>query len=177
MIAETIWEGDVLIADLEELEKLDASEIYPRRINAKEVLISQKGDEFRFPFADGTAQLLGRDHEVRESILRQYDSVGSEDLRGEFQGNSDGSQPAEIKDDTKARNDFLSIEGDFISRHHVESGVHLQVPKEESFPVPLKYRGVALLRRATFSSFRTTKFFFTMLLFARVWGVFFLACQ
>ena len=31
--------------------------------------------------------------------------------------------------------------------------------------------GVALTRRATFSSFRTTKFF-TMLLFARVWGVF-----
>ena len=31
--------------------------------------------------------------------------------------------------------------------------------------------GVALIRRATFSSFRTTKFF-TMLFFARVWGVF-----
>ena len=36
-------------------------------------------------------------------------------------------------------------------------------------------RRVALIRRATFSSFRTTKFF-TMLLFARVWDVF-CACQ
>ena len=34
--------GDILIADNEELEKLDASEIYPRRLKAKEVLITQK---------------------------------------------------------------------------------------------------------------------------------------
>ena len=31
-----------LIADLEDLEKFDASEIHPRRINAKEMLITQK---------------------------------------------------------------------------------------------------------------------------------------
>ena len=42
LIAVGIWKGDILIADLEDLEKLDASEIYPRRIKAKEVLISQK---------------------------------------------------------------------------------------------------------------------------------------
>ena len=36
------WKGDILTADLEDLEKLDASEIYPRRINAREVLIIQK---------------------------------------------------------------------------------------------------------------------------------------
>ena len=29
MIAGGIWEGDILVADIEELEKLDASEIYP----------------------------------------------------------------------------------------------------------------------------------------------------
>ena len=56
-----IWKGNILISDLEDLEKLDASEIYPRRINAKEVLISQKGDGFIFPVADGTAKLSGRD--------------------------------------------------------------------------------------------------------------------
>ena len=31
-----IWKGDVLIADLEELETMDASEIYSKRLNAKE---------------------------------------------------------------------------------------------------------------------------------------------
>ena len=36
------WKGNILTADLEYLEKLDASDFYPPRINAKEVLISQK---------------------------------------------------------------------------------------------------------------------------------------
>ena len=45
MIAGEIWKGDILIADIKELEKLDASEIYPRRLNAKEVVISQKDKE------------------------------------------------------------------------------------------------------------------------------------
>ena len=35
LIATGIWKGDVLITDIEELEKLDASEIYVRRLNAK----------------------------------------------------------------------------------------------------------------------------------------------
>ena len=52
LIAGRIWKGDILKADLEDLEKLDASNICPRRINAKEVLISQKDDEFVFPIAD-----------------------------------------------------------------------------------------------------------------------------
>ena len=42
LIAEGIWKEDTLIADLEDLEMLDASEIYLRRINAKEVWISEK---------------------------------------------------------------------------------------------------------------------------------------
>ena len=37
-----------MIAEIEELEKMDASEIYPRRINAKEVLISHKGEKIIF---------------------------------------------------------------------------------------------------------------------------------
>ena len=37
-----IWKGDVLVADLEELETMDASEIYSKRLNAKEVIFHQK---------------------------------------------------------------------------------------------------------------------------------------
>ena len=33
-----IWKGDVLVADLEELETVDASEMYSKRLNAKEVI-------------------------------------------------------------------------------------------------------------------------------------------
>ena len=47
-----IWKGDVLIADLEELETMDASEIYSKRLNAKEVTFPKQG-EFIFPIADG----------------------------------------------------------------------------------------------------------------------------
>ena len=37
-----IWKGDVLIADLEELETMDASEIYSKRLNAKEVIFPKE---------------------------------------------------------------------------------------------------------------------------------------
>ena len=52
--------GDILVADIDELEKMDASEIYPRRINAKEVLTPQKAYNFIFPIADGTFKLSGK---------------------------------------------------------------------------------------------------------------------
>ena len=41
-----IWKGDVLIADLEELETMDASEIYSKRLNAKEVIFPKQGEFF-----------------------------------------------------------------------------------------------------------------------------------
>ena len=41
--------------------------------------------------------------------------------------------------DGEARNDLWSITGDFIYRHHVEPRVKLYMPREESFPIPLKY--------------------------------------
>ena len=54
-----------------------------------------------------------------------------------LQGSSDVFQPVnEMMDDAEARNDFWSIEGDFIHRYHFEPRV---VPKEETFPIPLKY--------------------------------------
>ena len=47
-----IWKGDILIADIEELEQMDASELHARRLNAKEVLTPMRGDIFIFPVAD-----------------------------------------------------------------------------------------------------------------------------
>ena len=54
-----IWKGDVLIADLEELETMDASEIYSKRLNAKEVIFPKQG-EFIFPIADGRIKTPGK---------------------------------------------------------------------------------------------------------------------
>ena len=41
-VAGGIGEEDILTAEIEELEKLDASEIILRQLNAKEFLITQK---------------------------------------------------------------------------------------------------------------------------------------
>ena len=54
-----IWKGDIMFVDIEELEKMDASEIYSRRLCAKEVLTSMGGEKFIFPIADGTVKLSG----------------------------------------------------------------------------------------------------------------------
>ena len=42
-------------------------------------------------------------------------------------------------DDGEARNDFWSISGNYIYRHHVEPRLKLYVSREESFPIPLRY--------------------------------------
>ena len=130
LIAGGIWIGDNLIAVIEEVEKI---------INAKDVLISQKGEEFIFPVADGTAKLSGRDRELPEPTLWRERTVRSEDLSGELQGEPEGPQPTETKHDAAAREDFWSIQGDFICRHHFEPRVQLHVPQEESLPAPLRY--------------------------------------
>ena len=36
------WKGDIWIADIEELEEMDASEIHARRLNTKEVVTPMK---------------------------------------------------------------------------------------------------------------------------------------
>ena len=71
-------------------------------------------------------------------------------IRGEsnidFFGESEGSLPPphdSFADAGEAINDFWSMSGNFIYRHHVESRVKLYSPREESSPVPLKYIDVS----------------------------------
>ena len=64
-----IWEGDIFVADIEELEKMDASEIHAKGLNAKEVLTPMSGEKFMFPIADGTVKLSGGDQVLRTSTL------------------------------------------------------------------------------------------------------------
>ena len=62
MYAGGFWKGDALVADLEELETMDASGIYSKRLNAKEVIFPKQG-EFIFPIADGRIKTLGGDQD------------------------------------------------------------------------------------------------------------------
>ena len=50
-----------MVADNEEIEEVDASEIYARRLNAQEVLTPMNGEKFMFPIADGTVKVSGGD--------------------------------------------------------------------------------------------------------------------
>ena len=101
------------------------------------MLITRKGEEFVFRVVDGT-KLSRRDYEFREPTLRREQTVWRVVLRGEPQGEAGESQPTEPTDDAEARAAFWSIQVDFIRRHHNELRVQLFVPKEETFPIPLK---------------------------------------
>ena len=52
-----------------------------------------------------------------------------------------------LPDAGEAINDFWSMSGSFIYRHHVQPRVKLYSPREESFPIPLKYIDVSRTTR------------------------------
>ena len=64
----------------------------------------------------------------------------------DFVVESEGSLPQlhdSFPDAGEAINDFCSMSESFIYRHHVEPRVKLDSPREESFPIPLKYIDVS----------------------------------
>ena len=60
------------------------------------------------------------------------------DFLGESEGSFSPSHDS-LPDAGEAMNDFWSVSGNFIYRHHVEPRVKHYSPREESFPIPLKY--------------------------------------
>ena len=54
-----------MVADTEELEEMDASELHARTLNATEVLTTQRSRNYKFPVADETEKYLG-ENSVRE---------------------------------------------------------------------------------------------------------------
>ena len=133
-----IWKGDILVADIEDLEQMDASEIYAKRLKAKEVLSPMSGEKFIFPIADGTVKLSGEDQVLRTSTLIRDSPDRGEEIENLLR-ESDGSPPQDSSpSDGEARNDFWPISGNYIYRHHVDPGVKLYVPREQSFPIPLR---------------------------------------
>ena len=86
-----IWKGDIMVASIEELEEMDASELHARRLNAKEVLTLMKGEHFIFTVADGIT-FSGGDQVLTTStlLIRDRPEKGEEEdnLRGESDGSS-----------------------------------------------------------------------------------------
>ena len=119
---------------------MDASEIYSKRLNAKEVIFPKQG-EFIFPIEDDRIATPGGDQELRTStLIRPRPVQGESNI--DFLVESEGSLPPphdSFPDAGGAINDFWSMSGSFIYRHHVEPRVELYTPREESFLSPLKY--------------------------------------
>ena len=65
-LREAFGKRDILVADIEDLEMLDESEMH-----AKEVLMPQDGGTFIFLVEDGEVKLAGTDLVLRESTLIQ----------------------------------------------------------------------------------------------------------
>ena len=136
-----IWKIDVLVADLEALETMDASEIYSKKTQCERGDISLIKRRIIFPIADGRIKLPGGDQDLRTSTLIRQRPVQGESYL-DFLEESEGSLPPphdSFPDAREAINDFWSMSGNFIYRHHVEPRVKLHSPREESFPIPLKY--------------------------------------
>ena len=98
-----------------------------------------------FPIADGRIKPLGGDQDLRTSTLIRHRPIQGES-HFDFLGESEGSLPPphdSFPDAGEAINDFWSMSGNFIYRHHVEPRVKLYSPREESFPIPLKYIDVS----------------------------------
>ena len=94
-----------------------------------------------FPIAGGRIKTHGVDQELRTSTLARHRPIRGEG-HVDFLGESEGSLPQlhdSLPDAGEAIHDFWSVSGSFVYRHHVEPRVKLYSPREESFPIPLKY--------------------------------------
>ena len=100
---------------------------------------------FIFPVADGRTKFDGGDQDLRTSTLIRHRPIQGEG-HVDFLGESEGSLPPphdSFPDAGEATSDFWSMSGSFIYRHHVEPRVKLYSPREESFPIPLKFIDVS----------------------------------
>ena len=115
---------------------MDASEIYSKRLNAKEVIFPKQG-EFIFPIADGRIKTLGGDQELRTSTLVRDHPIRGESRR-DFLRESEGSPTSPPQDSypdaVEAKNNFWSTSGNFIYHHHVEPRVKTLLAEKRIIP-------------------------------------------
>ena len=139
LIAGGLWKGDILIADMENgnygrIRNLLSTNQRRRNID--------RTKRRRIHIRRWHSKIVRKRLRIPRTRSKTKQAVRRENLRGKFQDEPEESQPTEPTDDAEARADFWSIQDDFIYRHHNEPRVQLYLPKEETFPIPLKYTGV-----------------------------------
>ena len=86
---------------------MDASEIYSKRLNAKEVILPKEDGTFILPVADGRIKLPGGDQDLRTSTSRP--SRGESHLY--FLGESEGSFPPPPQDSLRDAGEAINDSG------------------------------------------------------------------
>ena len=98
-----------------------------------------------FPIADGRIKPFGGDQDLRTSTSTRQPPIQGES-HVDFLGKSEGSLPPphdSFPDASEAINDSWSMSGKFRNRLHVEPRVKIHSPREELFPIPMKYIDVS----------------------------------
>ena len=134
-----------MVADIEELETMDASEIYSKRLNTKEVIFPQRKWTIHISSRRWTNKIHWR-RSGTENIHLDTGPPNSMRRSKIFLENQKGLHLQYLKTHIRMlvkREMTWSMSGNFIYRHHVEPRVKLYPPREESFTIPLKYIDVS----------------------------------
>ena len=110
---------------------------FPKKENS---LFQSQMDESKLP---------GEDQDLRTpTLIRHWSIQGESNI--DFLEELEGSLP-QPHDSVAGEvvNDFWSMSGNFIYRHHVEPRVKLLSPREESFPIPFKHIDVSRTTHTT----------------------------
>ena len=159
------WTGDLTIVDWQQVEQATTnSDIYTKRFKAEEVEVVFKQDAYCFPIAEGDLRLPD---DTEESLIRRVGhSVyhkNKKKLHGPTHGDSaaastDDAEPArsstssstgEPSDRRAIPEDYWTMRGDLLIRHHLQLRTELFVTTDSNLPIPLKY--VDVIRQTTTS--------------------------
>ena len=136
LFAGWIGEEDILIAEIEELEKLDATEICPRRLNAREVLKTPKMENSYFLW-QMVQQIVRKRLRIprihsEAGIHRKEERTSTESLLAIGKSYNLKKQKM-TKESTRIFGLTQKLGKTFIYRHHIEPRSPTNVPREESF--------------------------------------------
>ena len=143
LYAGRIWKWDIMVA-LKNWSRWTHLNSTPEFSMQRKCWHHKEVETSFFLVADGTVKIFGGERHLRTSTLTRRRSERGEESEI-FDGNSDEwydpshLQEDSTRDDEEPRNDFWTITGEFIYRHHVVPRVKLYMPKEETFPIPTKY--------------------------------------
>ena len=161
------WTGDLLVSDWEQIENAKrTSDIHVKRFKAEEVVIIIKQNQYCFPITTGNLRVPG---ETNKQLIRRVSSStqnkNKEQLPGAIHGEPEAADAEEAEEARSspsshidephhqvAPEDYWTMKGDLLVRHHLQPRKELFVPEESNMPFPLKYIDIIRSTRTTLES-------------------------